>query len=192
MYCNVKTIRRLNGESIIKGELDDNRPVIIYGGENDQNEGHQFIIDGYNTSDYYHVNWGWSGLANGYYLLSVLEPEEQGTGGNSGGGFSLDQNAIISMMKPVEGSTYQDVLVFFYGENEGTVFNGLSATTDDFEQNQLFGLQYGYVGNMSIRNFTGNLVAALVDKGWKYQRIYFQRRTCHYRDRTRSGAGDTL
>ena len=116
-------------ESIIKGELDDNRPV-IYGGENDQNEGHQFIIDGYNTSDYYHVNWGWSGLANGYYLLSVLEPEEQGTGGNSGGGFSLDQNAIISMMKPVEGSTYQDVLVFFYGENEGTVFNGLSATTD--------------------------------------------------------------
>lgn len=99
-------------ESIIKGELDDNRPV-IYGGENDQNEGHQFIIDGYNTSDYYHVNWGWSGLANGYYLLSVLEPEEQGTGGNSGGGFSLDQNAIISMMKPVEGSTYQDVLVFF-------------------------------------------------------------------------------
>lgn len=58
------------------------------------------------------MNWGWSGLANGYYLLSVLEPEEQGTGGNSGGGFSLDQNAIISMMKPVEGSTYQDVLVF--------------------------------------------------------------------------------
>ena len=110
------------------------------------------------------MNWGWSGLANGYYLLSVLEPEEQGTGGNSGGGFSLDQNAIISMMKPVEGSTYQDVLVFFYGENEGTVFNGLSATTDDFEQNQLFGLQYGYVGNMSIRDFTGNLVAALVDK----------------------------
>ena len=41
---------------------------------------------------------------------------------------------------------------------------GLSATTDDFEQNQLFGLQYGYVGNMSIRDFTGNLVAALVDK----------------------------
>ena len=150
-------------ESIIKGELDDNRPV-IYGGENDQNEGHQFIIDGYNTSDYYHVNWGWSGLANGYYLLSVLEPEEQGTGGNSGGGFSLDQDAIISMMKPVEGSTYQDVLVFFYGENEGTVFNGLAATTDDFEQNQLFDLQYGYVGNMSIRDFTGNLVAALVDK----------------------------
>ena len=43
-------------ESIIKGELDNNRPV-VYGGENDQKEGHQFIIDGYNTADYYHVNW---------------------------------------------------------------------------------------------------------------------------------------
>lgn len=150
-------------ESIIKGELDDNHPV-VYGGENDQNEGHQFIIDGYNDADYYHVNWGWSGLANGYYLLSVLEPEEQGTGGNSGGGFSLDQDAIISMKKPVEGSTYQDVLAFFYGENSGTVFAGLKATTDSFEPNKLFGVEYGYVGNMSIRDFTGNLVVALVDK----------------------------
>lgn len=150
-------------ESIIKGELDDNRPV-VYGGENDKNEGHQFIIDGYNESDYYHVNWGWSGLANGYYLLSVLEPEVQGTGGNSGGGFSLGQDAIISMKKPVEGSTYQDVLAFFYGENSGTVFAGLEATTDTFKPNKLFGVQYGYVGNMSIRDFTGNLVVALVDQ----------------------------
>ena len=150
-------------EAIIKGELDDNRPV-VYGGENDQKEGHQFIIDGYNDADYYHVNWGWSGLANGYYLLSVLEPEVQGTGGNSGGGFSLGQDAIISMRKPVEGSAYQDMLVFFYGENGGTVFAGLTATTDDFEQNQLFAIQYGYVGNMSIRTFSGNLVVALVDK----------------------------
>lgn len=150
-------------EAIIKGELDDNRPV-VYGGENDQKEGHQFIIDGYNEADYYHVNWGWSGLANGYYLLSVLEPEVQGTGGNSGGGFSLGQDAIISMRKPVEGSAYQDMLVFFYGENGGTVFAGLTATTDDFEQNRLFAIQYGYVGNMSIRTFSGNLVVALVDK----------------------------
>lgn len=150
-------------ESIIKGELDDNR-LVVYGGENDQNEGHQFIIDGYNESDYYHVNWGWSGLANGYYLLSVLEPEVQGTGGNSGGGFSLGQDAIISMKKPVEGSSYQDVLAFFYGEEDGTVFEGLTATTETFQPNQLFAVQYGYVGNMSIRDFSGNLVVALVDQ----------------------------
>lgn len=149
-------------EAIIKGELNENRPV-VYGGENDQKEGHQFIIDGYNASDYYHVNWGWSGLANGFYQLAVLQPEEQGTGGNIGG-FSLDQDAIINMKKPVEGSTYQDVLAFFYGEDNGEVFAGLEATTTDFKQGQLFGLTYGYVGNMSIRNFSGSLVAALVDK----------------------------
>lgn len=149
-------------EAIIKSELNENRPV-VYGGENDQDEGHQFIIDGYNASDLYHVNWGWSGLANGFYRLAVLEPEEQGTGGNIGG-FSLDQDAIISMKKPVEGSTYQDVLTFFYGEQSGEVFAGLKATTTDFKQGQLFGLTYGYVGNMSIRNFNGSLVAALVDK----------------------------
>lgn len=150
-------------ESVIKGELDNNRPV-VYGGENDQKEGHQFIIDGYNTADYYHVNWGWSGLANGYYLLAVLEPEEQGTGGNSGGGFSLDQMAMISMQKPVEGSTYQDVLAFFYGESGGIVFDGLDASTDTFEPGEMFEVQFGYVGNMSIRDFTGDLAVALVDK----------------------------
>lgn len=150
-------------ESVVKGELDNNRPV-VYGGENDQNEGHQFVIDGYNTSGYYHVNWGWSGLADGYYLLAVLDPEEQGTGGNSGGGFSLDQMAIISMKKPAGDSSYEDILTFFYGEEGGIVFSGLTASTDAFEPNRLFDVQYGYVGNMSIRNFTGDLAFALVDK----------------------------
>ena len=41
--------------------------------------GHAFIIDGYKVIDgiyYYHVNWGWSGAFNGYYLILNLKPED--------------------------------------------------------------------------------------------------------------------
>jgi hypothetical protein len=35
--------------------------------------GHAFNIDGFNK-DHFHVNWGWSGSYNGYYLLTALKP----------------------------------------------------------------------------------------------------------------------
>jgi hypothetical protein len=31
--------------------------------------GHNLVVDGYNTDDYYHLNFGWGGSANGWYLL---------------------------------------------------------------------------------------------------------------------------
>jgi hypothetical protein len=31
--------------------------------------GHNVVVDGYNTDDYYHLNFGWGGAANGWYLL---------------------------------------------------------------------------------------------------------------------------
>ena len=57
-------------------EIDHNRPV-YYAGSN-QIEGHAFVIDGYQTEGnavYFHVNWGWSGHGNGYYLITNLRPE---------------------------------------------------------------------------------------------------------------------
>ena len=29
--------------------------------------GHAFVVDGYD-GDYFHINWGWSGIYNGWYL----------------------------------------------------------------------------------------------------------------------------
>ncbi|MCF7920756.1 MAG: C10 family peptidase [Candidatus Cloacimonetes bacterium] len=31
--------------------------------------GHNFVVDGYNTDGYFHVNFGWGGTYNGWYLL---------------------------------------------------------------------------------------------------------------------------
>lgn len=85
-------------------EISANRPV-AYGGVTRRGEGHFFVLDGVNSEGYWHVNWGWSGQENGYYLLTLLEPGSQGIGGSSdGSAFHYAQNMIIGIQKPVEGS----------------------------------------------------------------------------------------
>lgn len=36
--------------------------------------GHNVVIDGYNTNDFFHVNFGWGGSNNGWYLLPEQMP----------------------------------------------------------------------------------------------------------------------
>ncbi len=91
-------------DSMLINELQNSRPV-AYGGVTRRFEGHFFVLDGVNAEGYYHVNWGWSGMEDGYYMLSLLEPGNQGIGGASdGGAFHYAQNMIIGIQKPVEGS----------------------------------------------------------------------------------------
>lgn len=92
-------------DSMLINELQNGRPV-AYGGVTRRFEGHFFVLDGVNADGYYHVNWGWSGMEDGYYMLSLLEPGNQGIGGASdGGAFHYAQNMIIGIQKPVEGSS---------------------------------------------------------------------------------------
>lgn len=58
--------------TIIKNEIDSGRPV-LYRGSGDVG-GHAFVFDAYNDSDYFHINWGWTGYADGYFLVSALNP----------------------------------------------------------------------------------------------------------------------
>ena len=60
-------------------ELKEARAV--YFGGSSSSGGHAFVIDGYDKEDLFHVNWGWSGMADGYYRICELLPTEQGTGG---------------------------------------------------------------------------------------------------------------
>ena len=72
--------------TLIKGELDNLRPV-LYNGHG--TGGHAFVCDGYDNQNYFHFNWGWSGSSNGYFLLSSLTPGEHN--------YSSDNLAIIGV-----------------------------------------------------------------------------------------------
>jgi hypothetical protein len=91
-------------EKIVLNSLD-NGHAVIYNGATKNNEGHCFVCDGYNTEGYFHINWGWSGISNGYFLLSALDPELQGTGGSSGNlAFNYYQDMVVNIQKAQEGS----------------------------------------------------------------------------------------
>lgn len=57
-------------------ELNQHRPL-FFSGRNATDGGHAWIVDGYTTitqddvsNTYFHVNWGWGGYDNGYFLLT--------------------------------------------------------------------------------------------------------------------------
>ncbi len=149
---------------MLKAEIDAKRPI-IYGGSNDRGEGHQFVFDGYTDANYFSVNWGWGGLCDGYYLLSALEPSQQGVGGNSGGGFILNQVAVFGLQPLKEGSKSYDNLVLMAGESkDGVPFNGLKADVNEFNTNAVFNIQIGFVFNMGSNPFNGSIILSLYDK----------------------------
>ncbi len=62
-------------KNLLRADLDAHLPI-CYGGTNPTGSGgHEFVCDGYTMSDgTFHFNWGWSGFANGYYVIGNLNP----------------------------------------------------------------------------------------------------------------------
>lgn len=91
--------------SMIKEEISNGRPICYAG--TSTSIGHQFVFDGYDKNDMVHVNWGWSGMSDGYFRLSALAPSTTGTGGGSvtSGGFIYNQGMWLGMQRPTETST---------------------------------------------------------------------------------------
>jgi len=82
----------------IKNEIDNGRPV-YYDGGSESSGGHAFICDGYNASDELHMNWGWGGAYNGYFLATDMTP---------GSASFNEYNYAIIGIKPA--TTEQDIL----------------------------------------------------------------------------------
>lgn len=98
-------------DDMIYSELAEGRPVMYGGYDSSYQNGHTFVIDGYNSDGYYHLNWGWGGLSNGYFLLTALDPKQQGIGG-SGSGYNYRQDATFHLMPAKENSEYELVVMW--------------------------------------------------------------------------------
>ncbi len=83
-------------EDLVYTELSTNGPV-YYAGSGAEG-GHAFVCDGY-ADGYFHFNWGWGGMSDGYFLLNALDPASQGIGGYSTG-FNQRQSVVIGVRKP--------------------------------------------------------------------------------------------
>ena len=62
-------------------QFDKGYPV-FYTANNDQG-GHAFVLDGYDSDSLIHVNWGWGGASNGFFQADNLDPDHDGHAYNS-------------------------------------------------------------------------------------------------------------
>lgn len=97
------TIEQWN--EMVYHELAEKRPVVLSGSSS--GGGHSFICDGYDTDDYFHINWGWGGSSDGCFLLSVLNPHDNSGSGASStrDGYSASNYAIVGAQPPT-GNPY--------------------------------------------------------------------------------------
>ena len=86
----------------VASDLQEGRPVYISGSYVNQ-EGHAFVCDGMQSDGYLHINWGWNGSGNGYFALSALDPENQGTGGSASDLAFTEGVCLYTNIKPTVG-----------------------------------------------------------------------------------------
>lgn len=120
-------------EKMIYDELAAKRPVYLSGTSVSGTSavGHAFVCDGYDGEGLFHINWGWGGMSDGFFRLTLLNPDDHGTGGNNGsGGFNMDEGAIIGI-QPNQGGTSQEVAQM--------TLDYFAATEETVTRNSIFG-----------------------------------------------------
>ncbi len=118
---NIKTLQRVyyglsEWNAVVYGELAAARPVLYCGANSNADVGHAFVCDGYKDG-YFHINWGWSGLSDGYFLLSALDPDQQGTGG-SNAGYDDSQEISVNVQRAQDNGVIEPL---YYNDNNFNV-----------------------------------------------------------------------
>lgn len=81
---------------IMDNELTAKRPI-LYAGQS-SGGGHEFVCDGSDGNGLYHINWGWGGYQDGYFDVSILNPDKGGAGsGNAPDGYNRYCSMIIGI-----------------------------------------------------------------------------------------------
>ena len=115
---------------LLYSELVVGRPVIYSASK--YTGGHAFICDGYDGNGMFHINWGWNGKSNGYFLLNVLNPDAQGTGSASGAyGYIMEQEAVVGFQPDKGGSSIFELSAFDVALNSCT--STRTSTNESFD-----------------------------------------------------------
>lgn len=99
----------------IKNELNAGRPVLYSGDpsiDSDSVNGHALVCDGYTSDGYFHFNYGWGGLHDGWYKLGEL--------------YVYNNNIVVyGNIQPADGvlTTVGDFTYQLYPNGEADVIN---------------------------------------------------------------------
>ena len=139
--------------AIIYSELAARRPVIV-SGSNDEG-GHAFVCDGADNRGYFHINWGWGGNNDGYYLLTALNPgKSQGIGGTTKG--YNQSTAFFIGLQPAKTGTPKAI--------PQMATTSFSISSESFTRTTAFSVSIARLQNYGLTNFSGSYGVALYDE----------------------------
>ena len=133
---------------MLKAELNLNRPIQYSG--HGSGGGHSFICDGYDSDNYFHFNWGWSGNCDAYYSMDNLNPGPGGIGSGAYGVYNDSQGAIFGV-HPSE-CTINEPTDLTYSQSGRTVTFNWTAANGAVSYNIYRNGQH--VGNTTTTSYT--------------------------------------
>lgn len=154
-YLGWENFETDNWISMLKENLDKGNPV-IYDGFGTGGH-HAFILDGY-EDDLYHVNWGWDGMANGYYALMDLTPFE-------GENFSDHQGMVINIEPDLEIGDYSECFVdygYLWASGATRMAAEMNVSEENIEKGKPFHLFNSLITVPA--GFEGTVGVAIIDK----------------------------
>lgn len=142
-------------DRIMREDIASGHPVFITGYTD--TGGHAFVADGYDAGGYFHINWGWGGMSNGYFRMTSLTPATQGTGGSSGG-FNARQ-VILTGITPATSADAKNEYVALLASEEGLTVPRTSFAKASKVKVSLNGKTY----NVGWRNTTADFYLSAVN-----------------------------
>lgn len=138
--------------NIIRENLRKYGPTYFSGSSN--SGGHAFVVDGFDSGDYFHFNFGWGGVGNGYFLIPSID-------------YYMSQCAILYLEPDKNGtSVYRDNLSL-YASGSYTGISPYEVTS--YATERPFYCLLGCFYNLGAHTFNGEIKLVLCDKNgnWK-------------------------
>lgn len=139
--------------TLLRNEIDNGAPV-FYSAQGSPG-GHAFLVDGYNAEGQLHINFGWSGLRDGFYTFPDL------------GDYNASHAAIIGL-RPVSGGA--PLIVWGINKNKDGD-KGLTANKSSFMPQDPFQVRFsGFLSNVGYGDLDGSVFLAQVDSAGSFIR----------------------
>lgn len=171
VYESHRVYRAAEWNQKVYDELKAGRPVYYDGSSS--GSGHAFVIDGYGGDDYFHVNWGWGGSSDDYFLLSILDPHNNtGSGATSSAdGYSFDQGAVFGA-QPKTG--VQPTITPILSTNAAVALDGTQFTRNSVNEDFTFRVGFTHYNDMNseytfdwgVAYYDPNTLSWYVPKGY--------------------------
>ena len=120
---------------MLYNEIEQGYPVLFSGFSS--GGGHAFVLDGFDGENLFHLNWGWGGGSNGWFLVGILNPgDNSGIGASSSSdGYSMSQRALFNLRLPDNNNA--DTYLFIKdvsatGSNIKATFENRTGATGSF------------------------------------------------------------